>query len=54
MKPFTLKYKFNRLELIYTYCGKVLDETDKIKQITQSVTHKSLYASATDSQTNCQ
>jgi hypothetical protein len=46
MKPFTLKDKFNRLELIYTYCGEVLDETDKIKQITQSITHKSLYASA--------
>jgi hypothetical protein len=46
MQPYTLKDKFNRLELIYTYCGYVLDEADKIKQITQSITHKSLYANA--------
>jgi hypothetical protein len=46
MQPYTLKDKFNRLELIYAYCGYTLDETDKVKQITQSITHKSLYASA--------
>jgi hypothetical protein len=46
MQPYALKDKFNRLELINTYCGYVLDETDKIKQITQSITHKSLYANA--------
>jgi uncharacterized membrane protein YgcG len=46
MQPFALKDKFNRLELIYAYCGEALEEADKIKQITQSITHKSLYANA--------
>ena len=30
MQPYALKDKFNRLELIYAYCGETLDEVDKV------------------------